>query len=172
LRGWRKRTENDRAWKVPVDQALKYDAEGRLALVNLDVNNPNGKVDLPPFLTQTVKTQNSLNGELSHGIVKQCVQAAAQAPAFLAKKRVGPHTFRHSVGVQLVAAGANATVIRNWFGHARLYTTDLYARANLQIKRKALDQVDAATKPSKPPRWKHDPELIEVARLAVRGAYL
>jgi hypothetical protein len=26
-------------------------------------------LDLPPFLTQTVKTQNSLNGELSHGIV-------------------------------------------------------------------------------------------------------
>ena len=27
------------------------------------------RVDLPPFLRQTVKTQNSLNGELSHGIV-------------------------------------------------------------------------------------------------------
>jgi hypothetical protein len=26
-------------------------------------------LDLPPFLTQTVKTQTSLNGELSHGIV-------------------------------------------------------------------------------------------------------
>ena len=48
---WNKRTENDRAWKVPVDQVLKYDAEGRLASVNLDVKNPNGKADfehLPP----------------------------------------------------------------------------------------------------------------------------
>ena len=26
-------------------------------------------LDLPPFLTQTVKAQNPLNGELSHGIV-------------------------------------------------------------------------------------------------------
>jgi len=26
-------------------------------------------LDLPPFLRQTVKTQNPLNGELSHGIV-------------------------------------------------------------------------------------------------------
>ena len=26
-------------------------------------------VDLPPFLTQTVKTQNPSNGELSHGVV-------------------------------------------------------------------------------------------------------
>src|ERR1039457_8748 len=27
---WRERTENDRAWNVPVDQVLKYDTEGRL----------------------------------------------------------------------------------------------------------------------------------------------
>jgi type I restriction enzyme M protein len=48
---WNKRTENERAWKVPVDQVLKYDAEGRLLSVNLDVKNPNGKTDfehLPP----------------------------------------------------------------------------------------------------------------------------
>src|ERR1035441_3744836 len=75
-------------------------------------------------------------------------------------KRVGPHTFRHSVGVQLVAAGVDVTVIRNWLGHARLDTTNLYARANLETKRKALEQVGPATKPSKPPRWKHDPELL------------
>lgn len=93
--------------------------------------------------------------------LKQYVQAAAQEAPSLVKKRVGPHTFRHSVGVQLVAAGVDATVIRNWFGHARLDTTDLYARANLETKRKALDQVDTATKPSKPPRWKHDPELLK-----------
>ena len=44
-------TESDRAWKVPVDQVLKYDTEGRLVSVNLDVKNPNGKADfehLPP----------------------------------------------------------------------------------------------------------------------------
>jgi type I restriction enzyme M protein len=48
---WNKRTENDRAWRVPVDQVLKYDADGKLASVNLDVKNPNGQADiehLPP----------------------------------------------------------------------------------------------------------------------------
>jgi site-specific recombinase XerD len=64
---------------------------------------------------------------------------------------VGPHTFRHSVGVQLVAAGVDVTVIRNWLGHARLDTTNLYARANLETKRKALEQVDPATKPFEAP---------------------
>ncbi|HEY6343745.1 MAG TPA: tyrosine-type recombinase/integrase [Bryobacteraceae bacterium] len=92
--------------------------------------------------------------------LKQYIQAAAQQIPSLAKKRVGPHTFRHSVGVQLVAAGVDVTVIRNWLGHARLDTTNLYARANLETKRKALDQVDPATKPSKPPRWKRNPDLL------------
>jgi type I restriction enzyme M protein len=48
---WNKRTENERAWKVPADQVLKYDADGRLLSVNLDLKNPNGKADfehLPP----------------------------------------------------------------------------------------------------------------------------
>jgi site-specific recombinase XerD len=92
--------------------------------------------------------------------LKQYVRAATQKTPSLARKRVGPHTFRHSVGVQLVAAGVDVTVIRNWLGHARLDTTNLYARANLETKRKALEQVDATTKPSKPPRWKQEPDLL------------
>jgi type I restriction enzyme M protein len=48
---WGKREENDRAWKVPVEEILKYNGEGRLASVNLDMKNPRGKEDvahLPP----------------------------------------------------------------------------------------------------------------------------
>jgi type I restriction enzyme M protein len=43
---WNKRVENERAWKVPVGHVLKYHADGRLASVNLDEKNPNGKADL------------------------------------------------------------------------------------------------------------------------------
>ena len=38
--------------------------------------------------------------------LKQYVQPAAHEALPLAKKRVGPHTFRHSVGVRLVAAAS------------------------------------------------------------------
>ncbi len=92
--------------------------------------------------------------------LKQYVQAAAQHVPSLATKRVTPHTWRHSVGVQLVAAGVDVTVIRNWLGHARLDTTNHYACANLETKRIALEQVDPSTKPARPPRWKRNPELL------------
>jgi integrase/recombinase XerC len=56
----------------------------------------------------------------------------------LRQKRVTPHTFRHTVGVELVASGVDITVIRNLFGHVSLDTTNQYARANIETKRRAL----------------------------------
>lgn len=93
--------------------------------------------------------------------LKQYVQSAARHMPSLTTKRITPHTWRHSVGVQLVAAGVDVTVIRNWLGHARLDTTNHYARANLETKRTALEQVDPSTKPGRPPRWKRNPELLD-----------
>ena len=43
--------ENEQAWRVPVADVLKYDAEGNLLSVNLDVKNPSVGEDfehLPP----------------------------------------------------------------------------------------------------------------------------
>lgn len=43
--------ENERAWKVPAEDVLKYDDNGNLISVNLDIKNPNSKQDfehLPP----------------------------------------------------------------------------------------------------------------------------
>lgn len=48
---WKDRKENERAWKVQVEDILKYDADGKLLSVNLDIKNPAAKQDfehLPP----------------------------------------------------------------------------------------------------------------------------
>jgi type I restriction enzyme M protein len=48
---WKKRQENARAWKVPAKDLLKYDTDGNLLSVNLDIKNPTAKEDiahLPP----------------------------------------------------------------------------------------------------------------------------
>jgi site-specific recombinase XerD len=92
--------------------------------------------------------------------LKQYVQAAAKTVPSIAKKNISPHKFRHGAGVMLVAAGVDITVIRNLFGHSRLDTTNLYARANLETKRKALEKIEASMRPGKPPRWKADPQLM------------
>jgi len=51
LAWWKKREANERAWKVPASDVLKYDESGSLASVNLDIKNPSAKQDfehLPP----------------------------------------------------------------------------------------------------------------------------
>ncbi len=51
LKWWKKREENDRAWKVMAQDVLKIDSEGTLISVNLDLKNPRAKENvahLPP----------------------------------------------------------------------------------------------------------------------------
>jgi site-specific recombinase XerD len=79
----------------------------------------------------------------------------------LRQKRVSPHTFRHTAGVELVASGVDITVIRSLLGHVSLDTTNQYARANIDTKRRALERVDSSKRPSAPPRWKRNPELLD-----------
>lgn len=92
--------------------------------------------------------------------LRQYVEAAAKTVPTISNKRVTPHIFRHTTAVHLVAAGVDVTVIRSWLGHAQLNTTNHYAQANLETKRKALEQVDPKLRPAKPPRWKRDADLL------------
>jgi type I restriction enzyme M protein len=51
LKWWKNRENNDRAWMVKADDILKYNNEGKLLSVNLDIKNARGKEDithLPP----------------------------------------------------------------------------------------------------------------------------
>ena len=89
------------------------------------------------------------------------VRAAAKALPSLRQKRVSPHIFRHTAGVELVASGVDVTVIRSLFGHVSLDTTNQYARANIETKRRALELVDPSKRPSVPPRWKRNPDLLD-----------
>jgi site-specific recombinase XerD len=93
--------------------------------------------------------------------LKEYVAAAAKKVPSLAGKRVSPHRFRHSTAVSLLAAGVDVTVIRSWLGHVSLDTTNVYARANVETKRKALERIDPSLRPDKPPRWKREVELME-----------
>jgi type I restriction enzyme M protein len=43
---WNNRKENQHAWRVRVEDILKYGADGTLVSANLDIKNPNGAEDL------------------------------------------------------------------------------------------------------------------------------
>ncbi|MCG7888647.1 MAG: site-specific integrase [Candidatus Thiodiazotropha taylori] len=93
-------------------------------------------------------------------ILKKHVDAVRRVhPGFT--QPVSPHTCRHTKGMHLLQSGVSMDIIRDFLGHADISTTQIYARANLEMKRKALDSV-AATSPVQPiPSWKQDHSLLE-----------
>lgn len=54
--------------------------------------------------------------------------------------KVSPHTFRHSKAMHLLECGVNLIYIRDFLGHSSVTTTEIYAKTNPEIKRKAIEK--------------------------------
>ena len=66
------------------------------------------------------------------------VRAAAAKYPNLTKKRVSPHTIRHTTAMHLLQAGVDISVIALWLGHESPVTTHGYVEADLTMKERAL----------------------------------
>lgn len=82
-------------------------------------------------------------------LLRRYVHKASQVAPSLKSKQLHPHSIRHSTAVALLKAGVDFATISHWLGHAGLNTTMRYARADLDLKRRALAQVfpDAVAPP-------------------------
>ncbi|MBE7545140.1 MAG: type I restriction-modification system subunit M [Bryobacteraceae bacterium] len=78
---WKKREENEQAWRVKTEDVLKYDADGRLLSANLDIKNPNAKEDLehlpPEVLVESILAKEQRIVELMAEI-KQALGGGGQ----------------------------------------------------------------------------------------------
>jgi integrase len=66
-----------------------------------------------------------------HGIIAR--ESCSEVP-----ENVYPHLFRHSCAMSLYRSGIHLTLISEWLGHANFETTLIYARADTEIKRRAI----------------------------------
>ena len=79
-------------------------------------------------------------------VVQRLDIAAARATAqhsSLAKKRISPHTIRHTTAMHLLQSGVPFNVIALWLGHETTTTTHRYVEADLAMKEKALSRLEA-----------------------------
>ena len=73
---------------------------------------------------------------------------------------VTPHILRHTKAMHLLQAGINIVYIRDILGHASVETTGVYARADVEMKRKAIENISDKTIPEVPD-WTSDNALME-----------
>ena len=67
---------------------------------------------------------------------------------------------RHSKAMHLLQAGVNLIYIRDFLGHVDLKTTEIYARADTEMKRKAIENVYPDLVDSTLPDWSKDQALL------------
>lgn len=62
----------------------------------------------------------------------------------LSEKNITPHTFRHSVAMNLLTSGVDISTIAIWLGHSSIETTHKYMVADMELKRKAMEKAGPA----------------------------
>ena len=70
-----------------------------------------------------------------------------------------PH-LRHSKAMGLLKAGVNLIYIRDFLGHVNVVTTEIYARADSEMKRKAIESAYVDLSPKDMPRWDKSQDLM------------
>jgi integrase/recombinase XerD len=127
-----------------------------------DHRRENG-LDRPEHAEQPL-FQNRQGGRLSRSGVRYLLQKYVELvrrdhPGLT--QSVSPHSLRHTKGMHLLQSGVSLDIIRDFLGHADVKTTQIYAHANLEMKRKALEKVADVTPLPKIPSWTQNKTLLE-----------
>lgn len=79
-------------------------------------------------------------------------------------RTVTPHMLRHTKGMHLLQSGISLEMIRDFLGHVDAKTTQIYARANLEMKRNALERINDSSPVRAIPSWQQNKNLLEWLR--------
>jgi site-specific recombinase XerD len=81
----------------------------------------------------------------------------------LARKKLHPHTIRHSTAVHLLKAGVDMVTISHWLGHTSINTTNKYVAIDLEQKQKAVARAKPLGSHSmrKSAAWRRDTKILD-----------
>ena len=90
------------------------------------------------LFTNSQKTKLTRVG-IQYIIDKYIMRGRVLQPTMFNQK-ITNHSLRHSKSMHLLEAGVNLLYIRDFLGHSSVTTTEVYAKANPEIKRKIIEQ--------------------------------
>jgi site-specific recombinase XerD len=109
------------------------------------------KLDHPLFFNRQRKALTRTGATY---ILKKYTSAAG------VETHVSPHVLRHSKAMHLLESGINIFYIKGLLGHEDIATTEVYAKANVEMKRTALEK-HATLIPATTPAHALDGDTIE-----------
>jgi integrase/recombinase XerD len=93
-------------------------------------------------------------------ILARCLGVASGNAPNLRRKRLHPHSVRHSTAVALLKSGVDLSSISHLLGHASPTTTNRYAMVDLEMKRQAIAKVRPVPRKSRTP-WSKDRTILD-----------
>lgn len=74
---------------------------------------------------------------------------------------ISPHMIRHSKAMHLLQSGVNLIYIRDLLGHVNVQTTEIYAKIDSRMKRKALENAYPDIIVDELPEWQQNTGLLQ-----------
>jgi len=94
-------------------------------------------------------------------VIKKYERSLRKAGKLNLPFQITPHVFRHTKAMHALKAGVPLIYIRDLLGHNSVTTTEIYARANVDEKRKALENIFVDIGAAKLPDWREDKSLMD-----------
>lgn len=106
---------------------------------------------------------NRSGNRLTRGGVNYIVQKNTEAISIRVDgKKVTPHVLRHCKAVHMLNAGVDIYKIKDFLGHESVQTTEVYAKLDMETKRKLLEEVSEKVIPdTRQDDWSSDESLMD-----------
>ena len=92
-------------------------------------------------------------------ILKKYGQKANANGETLIPEDFSPHKMRHTTAMELLTSGVDLIYIRDLLGHSSVMTTEVYARTDAQLKRKAIEAASKEIVPKEEAIWDNNTAL-------------
>jgi integrase/recombinase XerD len=115
-----------------------------------------GTLDTPLFINR--QSGKMTRAGISYILRKYSEIARKKSP--IIPEAVTPHVLRHTKAMHLYQSGVALVYIRDLLGHVDISTTDIYARADTEMKRKALEEAYPEMTSATLPDWNHNQDLL------------
>ncbi len=112
------------------------------------------------FYTTAHGKRNQMSDDnVARFLRKYSAMAKAECPEI--PDRVTAHQFRHSRAMHLYRSGMALQLLAEFMGHASTVSTQIYAYADTEMKRRAIERCQWGTDKTELPDWQTDENLIK-----------